>query len=107
MKKSKKTLRQIIALMAIAFTTISLTACGGSDDDGDKDDLIAASEYLPGKEWTIGNETYSFYKNHLLVCESSANVTTGGLTSQPLFRNMAVRWQPTNSSNNIEYPTKF
>lgn len=50
MKKSKKTLRQIIALMAIAFTTISLTACGGSDDDGDKDDLIAASEYLPGKE---------------------------------------------------------
>ena len=51
MKKSKKTLRQIIALMAIAFTTISLTACGGSDDDGGKDDLIAASEYLPGKEW--------------------------------------------------------
>lgn len=46
MKKSKKTLRQIIALMAIAFTTISLTACGGSDDDGGKDDLIAASEYL-------------------------------------------------------------
>lgn len=82
MKKSKKTLRQIIALMAIAFTTISLTACGDSDDDGDKDDLITASEYLPGKEWTIGNETYSFYKNHLLVCESSANVTTGGLTSQ-------------------------
>ena len=82
MKKSKKTLRQIIALMTIAFTTISLTACGGSDDGGDKDDLITASEYLPGKEWTIGNETYSFYKNHLLVCESSANVTTGGLTSQ-------------------------
>lgn len=82
MKKSKKALRQIIALMAIAFTTTSLTACGGSDDDGDKDDLITASEYLPGKEWTIGNETYSFYKNHLLVCESSANVTTGGLTSQ-------------------------
>ena len=100
MKKSKKTLRQIIALMAIAFTTISLTACGGSDDDGDKDDLIAASEYLPGKECTIGNETYSFYKNHLLVWRFDK-------PSLPLFRNMAVRWQPTNSSNNIEYPTKF
>ena len=67
-------------MVCLGVASTMLASCSSSDD-GDNG-LPSVNEYLPGKEWKIGSSTYSFFKNHMLLTETSAGVASGGLSGQ-------------------------
>lgn len=92
MKKQAKSLRHhllsALTILALGASTLSLAACS-SDDDDNSGNSNNASEYILGKKWAFdGNKDtkFSFYRNHLVVCDGGIKVSSGMLTpNEALF----------------------
>ncbi len=79
--KKVKTMKTLFSTVLLITLGIGVTACG-DDHDGDETPQLNVGGYLAGKEWNLdGQKTsaFSFYKNHLVVCDGGASTTTGGL----------------------------
>ncbi len=76
-----KTINWLFSAACAGSLCFGMAACSGNDDNDGK---TSVESYLLGKRWfKDGNKNteYSFYRNHLVVSDGGASVTSGGLTS--------------------------
>lgn len=77
----KKYFLMAVFVMAVC---VSLTACGGDDDT----EVLTFEKMLTGRYYILDSNkkvTYSFYKNHLVICDGGVSVGSGMLAGGDSF----------------------
>ena len=86
--KRKRMKNWLCAALLVACAGMGMTACS-SDDDKEEATQTKIENCLYGKKWILRRwfmdsdtekTTYSFFRNHLVMCESETKVTSGMLT---------------------------